>query len=157
MLIRPIEQEDAAAIARIWYDGWRDAHLDIVPAELTEQRTLDSFAQRLSKAFDVVRVCIDGAKPLGFSMIKQNEIDQFYVAAHSRGKGVARHLMIDAETQIKSVGFDSAWLACSIGNTRAARFYEKSGWTNVGVKPMTFEATNGPFPLDVWIFEKTFR
>ncbi len=47
-----------------------------------------------------------------------------------------------------------AWLACAVGNTRAARFYEKSGWRNAGTFVMMTDTSNGPFPVDQWRFEK---
>jgi hypothetical protein len=47
-----------------------------------------------------------------------------------------------------------AWLACAVGNMRAARFYEKSGWHRAGTFVMLSETSNGPFPVDQWRFEK---
>jgi len=47
-----------------------------------------------------------------------------------------------------------AWLACAIGNDRAARFYEKHGWHRAGVMVNQLETRNGIFPLDVWRHEK---
>ena len=151
--MRAISDHEVSVVARIWHRGWHDAHASIVPKELTAQRTLASFEERLKRAKPFTNVCFTEAGIAGFTIIKENEIDQFYVAPTDRGKGVAQLLMLDAETRISDAGFEKAWLACSIGNDRAARFYEKSGWENVGSKTMMFEATDGPFPLDVWIFE----
>jgi hypothetical protein len=63
--------------------------------------------------------------------------------------------MTDAETRLAKGGFDIAWLACAIGNDRAARFYEKSGWRRV----ITYQAETsaGTFPLEVWRYEKNLR
>jgi RimJ/RimL family protein N-acetyltransferase len=46
------------------------------------------------------------------------------------------------------------WLACAIGNERAARFYEKSGWRRTGTMVSQLETPNGIFPLEVWRYEK---
>jgi hypothetical protein len=47
-----------------------------------------------------------------------------------------------------------AWLACAIGNARAARFYEKSGWAMARVETVPTETSEGLFPLEVWRYEK---
>lgn len=51
----------------------------------------------------------------------------------------AAALIGDAEARLAERGVETAWLACAIGNHRAARFYEKSA---------------GIFPLEVWRYEK---
>ena len=69
--------------------------------------------------------------PLGFTMLKGDEVYQLYVSREARGRGVAAALMADAEQRLAARGVSDAWLACAIGNERAARFYEKQG----GVAP----------------------
>ena len=54
-------------------------------------------------------------------------------------------------------GVARAWLACAMGNNRAARFYEKCEWENVGISTEHMETSEGPFALDVWRFEKTLQ
>jgi hypothetical protein len=48
----------------------------------------------------------------------------------------------------------NGWLACAIGNERAARFYEKSGWRRIGTMVSRLDTANGPFDLGVWRYEK---
>src|SRR5688572_13912694 len=130
--VRSAEEQEIDSLAKIWYDGWLDAHLQIVPAELARVRTLESFGPRLRDLLPDVRVVGPVGAPLGFSIVKDDELYQLYVAAHARGAGVAAALMADAEARLAREGFETAWLACAIGNDRAARFYEKSGWRRVG-------------------------
>jgi hypothetical protein len=47
-----------------------------------------------------------------------------------------------------------AWLACAIGNERAARFYEKRGWMRAGNMINELETPGGRFRLKVWRYEK---
>jgi RimJ/RimL family protein N-acetyltransferase len=54
----------------------------------------------------------------------------------------------------RASGVETGWLSCAIGNHRAARFYEKSGWRRVGVVIYQAETSTGPFPLEVWRYEK---
>jgi len=117
-------------------------------------RTLESFRDRLEAGRASVRVVGSPGAPLGFSMVKDDELYQLYISAQARGTGVAAALIADAEARIAATGFDTAWLACAIGNLRAARFYEKSGWRRVGTVVIDSETSSGSFPLDVWRYEK---
>jgi hypothetical protein len=49
MDVRAAEEREIDHLARIWYEGWNDAHAHLVPAELTRQRTLESFRDRLTR------------------------------------------------------------------------------------------------------------
>jgi ribosomal protein S18 acetylase RimI-like enzyme len=108
-------------LAKIWYDGWQDAHARTVPVELAYFRTLENFAGRLRVASANVRVAGSLDAPLGFYMLKGAELYQLYVASHARGSGVATALIVDAEARLGDSGADTAWLTCAIGNERAAR------------------------------------
>jgi hypothetical protein len=78
--------------------------------------------------------------------VKGDELYQLFVSAQSRGSGSQR---------TDWSGVETAWLACAIGNERAARFYEKSGWRRAGTMMNLAETSNGLFPLEVWRYEKT--
>src|SRR5215468_6543762 len=155
MNVRMAEESEIDDLARIWFDGWQDAHAEILPAELRRLRTLESFRERLRARLANVRVAGPPGSPAGFCMVKGNEVEQLYVSAESRGSGVAATLMKDAEARFLESGMQAAWLACAIGNNRAARFYEKCGWQRVGTATYHAETSSGPFPLEVWRYEKS--
>ena len=154
MEVRSAEEVEIDRLARIWYEGWHDAHAQIVPVELTRLRTLESFRERLQAALPNVRIVGPSGEPIGFCIVKQDELYQLFVTAQSRGSGVAAALVADAEAQLSECGVEVAWLACAIGNERAARFYEKCGWRQVGNMVNHAETSNGTFPLEVWRSEK---
>ena len=154
MNVRPAEEIDLEHLTIVWHDGWRDAHAQIVPPELTRLRTMDSFRDRLRAALPNVRVVGPRGAPFGFCIVREDELYQLFVAAPSRGSGAAAALIEDAETQLSARGVQTAWLACAIGNDRAARFYEKRGWSRTGVMVNLAETPNGPFPLETWRYEK---
>jgi GNAT superfamily N-acetyltransferase len=157
MKVRAAEAHEIDQLAKVWFDGWRDAHEAIVPAELTRLRTLESFKQRLTAALPDIRVVGPEGAPVGFSIVRGAELYQLFVAASARGTGVAAALMADAEATLSNRGIETAWLACAIGNDRAARFYEKSGWYLVGTMMNDAETSIGTFPLEVWRYEKRLR
>jgi ribosomal protein S18 acetylase RimI-like enzyme len=101
-----------------------------------------------------VRVTGPRSAPLGFCVVKDDELYQLFVARSARGSGVAAALLSDGEELLAARGVHTAWLACAIGNDRAARFYEKSGWRRVGTMINDAETSNGTFPLEVWRYEK---
>lgn len=141
-------------LTRLWYDGWQDGHAAVVPAALTRARTVEDFAERMSAALADVRVIGPRGAPLGFSMLKGDELYQFYVASEARGTGVAVALMKDAEAQLSARGVETAWLACAVGNARAAKFYEKSGWHLARTMISRLDTVDGPFDLEIWRYEK---
>ncbi|XDA96859.1 GNAT family N-acetyltransferase [Sulfitobacter sp. LCG007] len=138
----------------LWESGWHDAHDEITPPALMKRRTSESFARRLRDGMAMCRIAQGDGRVLGFHMIKQDELYQFYVSAPGRGRGVAQALIADAEQCLREAGHATAWLACAIGNRRAASFYEKCGWTNVGVDVVNLDTQEGIYPLRVWRFEK---
>ncbi|MDQ7729943.1 GNAT family N-acetyltransferase [Halomonas sp. SpR8] len=154
MNVRTPKELEVDQLAKIWYDGWQDAHSKILPPELARYRTLESFKDRLRSALPDVRVSGPDGQPLGFSMTKDDELYQLYVATESRGSGLAVALLEDAEERIGALGFQTAWLACGIGNERAAKFYEKNGWECAGKMLSELPTPDGPFTLEVWRYEK---
>jgi ribosomal protein S18 acetylase RimI-like enzyme len=156
MIVRDADAAELDPLAKIWFDGWQDAHAHILPAELGRLRTLESFRQRLAAALDQVRVVGPTGAAVGFCMIKGRELHQLYVSSTARGSGAGAALMLDAQLRLRAGGARTAWLACAIGNDRAARFYEKQGWIRTGTVIEHLEAGGDTYPLEVWRYEKSW-
>lgn len=157
MKVRSAAEQELDHLATVWYDGWQDAHAAIVPAELARLRTRASFRERLQQALPFVRVAGPSGAPLGFTIVKDDELYQLFVTRAARGTGVAAALIDDAEERLAQSGVALAWLACAIGNERAARFYEKRGWTRAGTIVNRLDTPEGEFLLEVWRYEKRLR
>jgi GNAT superfamily N-acetyltransferase len=139
--------EDARAIAEVWRLGWRDGHLGLVPDELVETRTDESFLARASeRAGEMTVAVVDGAIA-GFVLVVDDELEQVYVAASHRGTGVAGALLAEAERQVRANGHVGAWLAVVAGNARARAFYERAGWRDEG--PFLYAAATEHGPIEV--------
>ena len=156
MHVRPADPSEVDLLAGIWYDGWQDAHSQILPPVLARRRTLDSFRERLRGALPSLRVVGPPAAPVGFCLIRGDELCQLYVSATSRGSGAAAALITDAESRMREAGIETAWLACAVGNERAARFYEKRGWHRAGTT-MHEPDDSGGIVFEVWRYEKRLR
>jgi ribosomal protein S18 acetylase RimI-like enzyme len=148
-------EDDLEALATLWHEGWRDAHSGIVPAELERLRTPESFRERMEKALSDVRVVGPPGLPAGFHLVRDAELYQLYVSREARGRGVAAALLADAEARLAASGVLTGWLACAIGNERAARFYEKQGWRRSGTMLNVVETSEGTFSLETWRYEKS--
>ena len=145
--LRPATADDAPAIARIWYYGWRDGHLGHVADELVALRTRESFDQRAAaRVADTIVATVDGVVA-GFIMVVGDEVEQVYVAGEHRGTGLAAALLTEAERLVAANGRDRAWLAVAPGNARARRFYERRGWIDEGLFDYPAATADGPMPV----------
>lgn len=156
--LRPARNDELDALARLWYDGWQDAHAVILPEALQRVRTFPSFRMRLRESLPRVRVADMGGDAVGFAIVEDDELYQLFVSAAARGTGTAAALVADAEAILAAAGVETAWLACAIGNRRAARFYEKCGWRLAGemVNPLPMP-DGSTLELRVWRYEKRVR
>jgi GNAT superfamily N-acetyltransferase len=142
--LRPARPADAEAVAEIWRLGWRDGHLGHVPRALVEARTDESLRARASERVNEMTVAVVDGEIAGFVLVVDDEVEQVYVAASHRGKGVADLLLGEAERQVRANGHSEAWLAVVAGNGRARAFYEKSGWRDDGAFDYAAASESGP-------------
>ena len=152
--VRDADGGEIAHLAQLWYDGWQDAHARILPAELARHRTLESFRERLTDNLPYTRVLGPLGRPVGFCMARHDELYQLYVSPDARGSGAAAALLADGEARLAAEGTATAWLACAIGNERAARFYARHGWVRADTMINDLETPDGIVRLEVWRYEK---
>ena len=145
MSVRPAEAAELDYLARVWYDGWQDAHAHIMPAELARIRTLESFRERLEAALPDVRVVGPFPTPVGFCLVKGDELYQLL-----SGEG-GRAPRPPSWRRRSAAAAASDRLACVRSATERG-FYEKCGWRRVGTVAYQPDAADGA-ALDVWRYE----
>jgi ribosomal protein S18 acetylase RimI-like enzyme len=154
ILLRAATAEDAPRVAAIWCAGWRDGHLGGVPDELIAARTPESFHSRAGERVrDTTVATVDGSVA-GFIMVVRDEVEQVYVAAEHRGRGVAQMLLTTAEKQVADNGFAEAWLAVVASNARARAFYARAGWIDQGLFDYQAYGDAGPIRVPAHRYTK---
>jgi GNAT superfamily N-acetyltransferase len=146
-VIRKATLDDVGVIARIWHEGWTDGHVGHVPPELVRYRHKEQFVTRARDRVDCMWVAESDGQPVGFVVVKGDEVEQIYVDRAARGTGVAAMLLRKAEAEIRSAGHQRAWLAVVAGNQRARSFYARHGWRDAG--PFSYMAETEAGPLAV--------
>jgi ribosomal protein S18 acetylase RimI-like enzyme len=127
-----------------------EAKADFIATVLSEA----SFASYLAAPDHIVLLAeVDGA-PAGYTMLVTGdpydpdvaavvtarptiELSKVYVMPEQHGAGVAKALMDASVAAGRATGAVSMWLGVNNENARANRFYEKSGFTVVGMKKFT--------------------
>lgn len=143
IVVRPGRSGDVDAIAAVWHAGWREAHLGRVPDALMPHRTAATFRARVPVNLPITTVAEVAGAVAGFVVVRDDEVEQVYVAVGHRGSGVADRLLDHAEAVVAR-RFERAWLAVVDGNSRARRFYERRGWADAG-----------PFDEPAWLPDGT--
>jgi len=157
MTVRDARIEDIESLARVWFESWHEAHAALVPPDIVRHRTLASFQVRLHAEIHLVRVDGPVGRPIGLCLVVGDELSQLFVSPESYGSGVAVALERDAVQRFRRRQVSLAWLACAVGNERAARFYERHGWTRAGIRSYELTGEGRAWPIDVWRYEKRLQ
>ncbi len=138
MTIRPATPDDAAAIAAVHVQAWRESYPGLVPdavlAALDPARRTDMWRAAIPRGG--VFVATDEGDPVGFvswgpqsdaTLSFAAEVFALYVLRRAQWRGFGRALMQAAAADMRQAGFASAGLWVLDGNAPARRFYEALG------------------------------
>jgi GNAT superfamily N-acetyltransferase len=155
-VLRAATMDDVEAVAEVWHRAWVDGHLGHVPEALLPHRTLDHFRRRVPERIPSTTVAVIDARVVGFVTVREDEVNQLFVAEAARGTGVAAALLRHAEGVI-ALRADVAWLAVADGNARARRFYERQGWRDVAAIDYQADIEGGTIPVPCRRYERVLR
>jgi GNAT superfamily N-acetyltransferase len=153
LMLRAASGDDVDSIADVWYRGWLDGHLGNVPPSLLPHRERDSFQRRVPERLKGTTVATLESRIVGFVTVHDDELEQLFVAASARGSGAAVALIRHGERVIAS-RFPRAWLAVSVGNARARRFYAREGWSDAGAFDYLAQIEGGSIVVPCHRYEK---
>jgi ribosomal protein S18 acetylase RimI-like enzyme len=118
---------------------------------IAQHLTVDRFGEYVADPDRAVILAEDGGRAVGYAMLVHGEpydadvravvrhhptteLSKIYVLPDAQGGVVASALLEAAVEVAREVGAAGMWLGTNQQNTRAQRFYEKSGFQRVGTK-----------------------
>ena len=154
LLLRKATPADAAALARLAEDTFRDAFAadnnpddmavycasafapEIQGAQIVDASIETLIVTDATGAFVAYSQLRDGAPPVE-SGPAPIELWRFYVTAALHGRGIAQRLMAAVMDAARARGAVTLWLGVWEHNVRAQKFYRKFGFVDIGAH--TFE------------------
>ena len=147
--IRPADPGDAAALARFAARTFEEtfAHSTSaadMAAYLASHYSLEIQRSEITDPRTTTLVANDGAALVGYAQIRDNDVPdgvddpgaielvRLYVDRAWHGRGLAAALMTRAEAAARDRGARRMWLGVWENNHRAAAFYRKLGYAEVG-------------------------
>lgn len=149
LVVRPAVRTDARAIATIRVETWRAAYGGLIADEVLDRLDVDREAERRRsrwaenhadpRATELIAE-VDG-EVAGWAAVgasrdddarDHGEVYAIYALERFWSTGVGHALLAASEDFLRDAGFDAALLWYLDGNDRAARFYERHGWTEDG-------------------------
>lgn len=118
--IRSYADSDFDAVSSIWLRSWQSTG---VPAPVTLNELRERWPQELAKGW-VIHVATAGPEIVGFLALREDKLEQLFVAPGAQGKGVGKHLL-DFAKAARPNGFH---LTTAL-ESAAGRFYEREGLT----------------------------
>ena len=83
----------------------------------------------------------------------RGEVVRLAVRADARGRGLGRALMERATERARELGFTLLWLTTHV-DTTADRFYERLGWTRMGVMPGYAVLPDGTLAANAYFYRE---
>jgi ribosomal protein S18 acetylase RimI-like enzyme len=166
VVVRPADESDAAAIARVEIAAWRTAYRGIVPDPVLDGLDLEheaaTWRERLRDQAVVEVSVADVVEPpasprlvgyvtegpaRGDDVAGLGEVWAIYVDPAAQRRGVGLALLDAAVRSLAARGYDEAMLWVFEANAAARAFYERLGWTPDGAaKPF---AIGGAAPVEL--------
>jgi ribosomal protein S18 acetylase RimI-like enzyme len=153
MRIRQGERRDAENLSALAIQVWlhtyaTDGISPVISRYVLSEFTPLKFEALLSEPSSAVLVAETGENLVGYARVTSGtacpvptrsavELATLYVQEHFIGQGVGRALLGQAEQWARQRAGTSIWLTVNSRNLRALAFYEKHGYTRLGITHFT--------------------
>ncbi len=156
-MVRPAQQDDAAAIARVHVASWRTTYRDLLPAEFLASLTEPGYTERwqrvIGEGSSRVYVAGEEGEVVGFASCGREragetgfdgELYAIYILDSAQRRGHGRELVRAAVAGLREMGLKDLIIWVLRENAQARRFYERLGGIYVRKQPITI----GPATLE---------
>jgi ribosomal protein S18 acetylase RimI-like enzyme len=143
MNIRRAQESDAPSLAKVHVDSWHAAYRGLVPDSVlqgfTYQSRTEHFRQSLAADSEETYLVEENGNVMGFLVLGAcrdsdlnvdctGEIWGIYISPDCWRKGLGKRLLEEAQSLLKSRGYEEAVLWVLERNQGARRFYEAMGF-----------------------------
>ncbi len=148
MVLRTAKPGDEMDVARVHVRSWQAAYRKLLPDEYLDGLRPEDRAARytfadLDPLAPQTTVAVVEGGIAGFVTTAQSRLEALpdfgelcalYVDPDHWGTGIGVALVASARDRLYRLGYRNAFLWVMAGNERAARFYERDGWTQDGTR-----------------------
>lgn len=152
--VRPGTAEDRAPVTAMVEAIWREVYSGRLPAESMSDRHEDWFSGLVGDPGDQSWVAMLGDQVVGYSRVMANCVDQLWVPARMRRRGIGTALLGEAVAAIRARGFAFAQAGCEDFNPGGLRFLEANGWRAIGSEP---QSLGGNRSCQALVFSRPLR
>ena len=134
--IRPYQESDLERIIAIWLEGWASSLLPFIPvrkrinSRITPERLRTSIPEKAKNGERLIYVACFQNDVVAFIIFWENNLDQLFVDARFRRKGIGKKLVEFAKA-IRPQGF---WLHTAAASRDANSFYLGVGLQHTAVE-----------------------
>lgn len=130
--IRSGRPTDAHALRQLVQSVWMEIYAPFLSPERVQACGSEYFAELVGDPAANGWLAVRGNRYLGYGRINANCVDQLWVSARVRRRGIGNLLLTRMLSTIGARGFAQAQAGCEDFNTGAVAFLEADGWERVG-------------------------
>jgi ribosomal protein S18 acetylase RimI-like enzyme len=151
LIIRNAAHNDVADLVEMAAEAFRDTYREIVDPQDMEDYvatalTPDYFLPHVDNPSSSLLLAIAGAQLVGYALVTRSapptcvnrfspvELARIYLRREVIGKGYGASLMRAVQAEARSLRADGIWLGVYDRNLRARAFYQRWGFTDVGIR-----------------------
>ena len=153
--VRRAGREDAAALAALAREAFREAYLDMLDHDEIEDYvgksfTPEIFGADLEDEASTVLLATQGPRLIGYAQVKRSpwpecvtgpapiELARLYLRQEAKGQGIGAALMHAVHAEARRRQGETLWLGVYDRNEPARDFYRRWGFVDVGTKAFWF-------------------
>jgi putative acetyltransferase len=128
--IRPAQNRDFEAIVAVCVSSMKATYGAFLSSEQMRPWIEGGETERYVRAMlATILVAEEEGRIRGVATLKDDMVDLIWVATESRGHGIGRALLTEAEKVLHERGIEVGRLECFEPNAPAIAFYEGMGWS----------------------------